>query len=477
MIRRHRPSAAGLLGALAAFATAPAHAAPYAAPLVIEHVTVDPMTPGGAALADMTVVIRDGRIASVSPSASAPASPGMHIKGAGKWLMPGLTDMHVHLDNDRLTRLTGHGQGPADGTSSMQDIFTPFIANGVTQVFNLSSMSETVGQSIEIESGRVLGPHIALAKMIDGAKPVWPVGLTWSAATPEDGRQAVRDAAADGFGYIKVYSDLDLPTFTAIVDEARRLKLPVVGHIPERGKGLTDRFFQPGFGLVAHAEEFAQQTDTPDPAAIPAYVAMSKRNGTWLIATLTLDDRLLEEISHPESLKARPEMRSLPPLSYEETVDHNPYVARATPKMIAFIQSLVDFNRKLVPAFVAAGIPVLPGTDSGVPGLVPGFALHDELEALAKAGVDNRRVLEAATRQSAEWLGVAGDRGEVAVGKRADLLLLDADPMADVANTRKISAVILGGRYLSRADLDARMADLRRRNMTAEGVPASKVAP
>jgi hypothetical protein len=459
----------GLFGLAALCAPVALMAAPAPPPLAIEHVTVEPMTADGAVLKDMTVVIEGGRIAAMTPAAQARPTPGaIRVNGAGKWLMPGLTDMHVHLDNDRLMRLTGKpGEGPADGTSSMQDTFTPWIANGVTQVFNLSSMGETLGQSIEIESGRVLGPHIALARMIDGAKPLWPVGMTLSAATPEDGRQAVRDAAAEGYGYIKVYSMLDLPTFTAIVDEARKLKLPVVGHIPERGKGLTARFFQPGYGLVAHAEEFAQQTDQPDASAIPSYVEMSRRNGTWLIATLTLDERLVEETEHPESLKARPEMKSISPLSYDAVVNHNPYVARATPKLIGLLKAIVAFNRKLVPAFVAAGIPVLPGTDSGVPGIVPGFALHDELEAMARAGMTNRQVLESATRQSAEWLGVSGDRGVVAPGKRADLILLDADPLADVANTRRIAAVIVGGRYLSRADLNARMHDLEGRNMAA----------
>lgn len=115
-------------------------------------------------------------------------------------------------------------------------------------------------------------------------------------------------------------------------------------------------------------------------------------------------------------------------------------------------------------AFGAAGIPVLAGTDTPVPGMVPGFALHDELEAMARYGLSNRQVLEGATRLPAEWLGVASDRGVVAVGKRADLLLLDADPMADVANTRKIAAVIAGGRFLSRSELDQQMMALDERD-------------
>ncbi len=468
MTKHRRLAALGAFGAIAAVTFVSAPATPSLRPLVIEHVTVVTMAEDGTVLHDMSVAVEQGRIISITPSKNTSShSTSQRIDGRGKWLMPGLTDMHVHVENDRLLRLFLHSPVPVDGASPMQDTFTPYLANGVLQVFDLSAMSETVGQSIEIESGRVLGPHIALAAMIDGPNPTWPLGMTRSATTPEQGRQAVRDAAAEGYGYIKVYSSLDLATFTAIVDEARKLKLRVVGHIPQRGKGITDSFFQPGFDMVAHAEEFAQQTRQPDESAIPSYVEMAKRNGTWLTATLTLDERLLEETRDPKTLKSRPELQYLPPSFYPIVVEHNPYVAHASAAQIAYLQNIVTFNRKLVMAFSAAGLPVLAGTDSPVPGLVPGFALHDELEALVEAGLDNRHALEGATRLAAEWLGVAADRGVVAVGKRADLLLLDADPLANVANTRRIAGVILGGRYLSRADLDARMKDLKQRNIAA----------
>ena len=292
---------------------------------------------------------------------------------------------------------------------------------------------------------------------------IWPIGMTRVATNPVEGRQAVRDAAAEGYEIIKAYGNLDLPTFTAIVEEARRLKLTVVGHIPQRGKGITDKFFQPGFTMVAHAEEFAQQTAVPSEADIPRYVAMAKQNGTWLTATLTLNERLVEQTAHPETLKTRPEIGFLTPLFHSVVTNHNPYVAQASPKRIEYLSKIVAFNAKLVRAFGEAGIPVLAGTDTPVPGLVAGFSLHDELEAMARTGLDNRRVLEGATRLPAEWLGVDADRGTVAVGKRADLILLDGDPLADVANTRRISAVIAGGRYLPRAELDRDMLALDER--------------
>jgi hypothetical protein len=177
--------------------------------------------------------------------------------------------MHVHTPNDRQARLYLLDPSVRDGTIRQQDVFKPYIANGVLQILDLQSMSETVGQRIEIESGLVLGPHMLLAGMIDGSPSIWPVGMTRVATTPADGRQAVRDVAAEGYDFVKVYSVMDLDTFTAVVDEARKLNMRVVGHIPQRGKGITEKFFQPGYDLVAHAEEFAQQTEPPDLAAIP----------------------------------------------------------------------------------------------------------------------------------------------------------------------------------------------------------------
>ena len=435
-------------------------------PIAIEHVTVLPMSaPGSQTLSDVTVLIRAGRIVSLTPAAEAAIPKGVQrIGGRGKWLMPGLVDMHVHTPNDRSGRMYMHDPSIRDGTLRSEDTFALYIVNGVLQILDLQSMSETVGQRVDIESGRILGPHMALAAMIDGSPPMFPVGMTRVAMTPEDGRQAVRDAAAEGYDFIKVYSRLDLETFSAIVDEARRLKMRVVGHIPQRGKGITEKFFQPGYDLVAHAEEFAQQTSPPATEAISRYVDMAKRNGTWLIGTLTVDDRILEQTTHPETLHSRSELRFIPPQMRGAWVDHNPYAALASPGYIQLVRQIIEFNGELVRAFTAAGIPVLAGTDSMVPGIVPGFALHDELEAMAAAGMSNVRVLEGTTRLACQWLGVDGDRGTVEPGKSADLLLLDADPLENVSNTRKIAAVIARGRYLPRSELDRMLREVAEHN-------------
>ena len=437
------------------------------APIVITQVSVLPMTPGATPLSGMTVTILEGRIASITSTTNAHFPRGARrIDGRGKWLMPGYSDMHMHLENDRMGRLHVGDPTLPDGTFDLESALTPYLANGVLQVFNLSSMSETIGQRVDVESGRVLGPHIATAAMIDGTPPMWPLGMTRAAATPEDGRQAVRDAYAEGYEFIKTYSKLNLETFSAIVDEARKYKMRVLGHIPARGQGITEKFFQPGFDLVAHAEEFAQHTTPPDFGAIPRYVDMARRNNTWLVATLSLDERIVEQMRDPASLARRDELRHMHPRAYQMVLHDNPYLKDRGESRIAYVQAIVDFNCPLVKAFVEAGVPVLTGTDSPVPGIAPGFALHDEFVALSKCGMSNLQILESTTRLSAEWLGKLADRGTVEQGKRADLVLLDANPLENIANTRRIAAVIVNGHYLPRAELERRLARMAGRNST-----------
>jgi imidazolonepropionase-like amidohydrolase len=437
------------------------------ADLLIEHVNVISMMPDQDVQTDMNVLIRDDRIASITPaSAAQPDSSGAErIAARGQWLMPGLSDMHVHLESDRLFRLYTKNPNIPNGTVRLADALLPYVANGVLQIAVLSSTPETIAQRDEVENGRVLGPHIALAAMIDGPQPVWPVGMTRVAATPSDGRQAVRDVAAEGYEFVKAYERLDLETFVAICDQAKKLNMKVIGHLPQDGKGLTQQFFVPGFSMIAHAEEIAQQENPPAADSIKTYAEWAKKNGTWLTSTLTVDDRIHEMMSRPETLKSRPEMQYLAPGLRQMAIEGNHYVKGANAGWIAHVQRVVEFNRKLIPAFAAAGVPIVAGTDSLVPGIVPGFSLHDELEALAKAGLSNRQVLESTTRLPAEWLGTSLDRGVVATGKRADLLLLEANPLERIENTRRMSGVIVSGKFYARNELDKRMEEMRARNV------------
>lgn len=430
--------------------------------LTIRNVTVLPMTGDGKAVAHATVRVAKGRIVSIAASRKGDCE-GTCIDGTDKWLIPGLTDAHVHIENDHNMQLyMGLPERPV-GAVQASDVFLPYVAHGITQVFDLSAMPETLQQKADIEAGRIAGPHVVTAYMLDGPKPMWPEGMSHGILNPEAGRQAVRDAAGGGYDLIKVYSLLDLPTFLAIIDEAKKRGMKVIGHIPGRNQGTTASFLVPGFDAVAHAEEFAFQTATPDVSKIPAYIDMVKASGTALVSTLTVDDQILAETSDPDSLKRRSDLDYLNPIYRKVVIDHNPYVAQAGPGRIEMLKAVVAFNQELVKAFSDAGVPVLAGSDSLVPGVAPGFGLIDELEALNSAGLTPYQALVSATRTPCEWLGRMADCGTIEAGKRADLVLLDADPTKDIKGVRRISAVIIKGKVYSSGELKQRMTELKAR--------------
>lgn len=436
-----------------------------AAPLAIEHVTVLPMSDAVERIENATLLIEGERITSLGKADTAQIPPwARRIDGHGKFLMPALADMHVHVESESLLRRMSANADAGALKLDTADVLLPYVANGVLQIFNLSAGPEALAQRDAVESGRVLGPHIALAVMVDGDPPINPA-MARVAASPEHGRQLVAQIAAAGYDAVKTYTNLDFETFSAIVAEAHARGAKVVGHLPLRQADRTQELLQPGFGLVAHAEEFAYQSATVEVKEIPRFVELAKRSGIWQITTLKLNERVVEMTKESAALDSRTEMRFVHPLMRQLWTANNRYAQSR--HLLSRREAVVQFNPALLRALSKAGVPILAGTDSLVAGVIPGFGLHDELEALAAAGLSNRTILESATTLPAQWLGVAADRGSIAVGKRADLLLLDADPLEDVANTRRIDAVIVGGRFLSREALDHAMDALAARYATS----------
>ena len=423
---------------------------------VIEHVNVLPMTEKGDVMADTTVVIENGRITSLGGIVPKGAR---RLNGKGKWLIPGLADMHVHLLSDGSPRPPKYPTEAPTMFFDTQDIMTPYIANGVTQLVNLDAVAASVGQRNEIASGNVLGPNIALAAVINGGD-----GRGRIANTPADGRQTVRNIKAEGYDFVKVYSDLDVATFTAIVDEANSQGMKVLGHIPEAFEGPLEKAFMPGFAMVAHAEEFSKQSADFSDADAARFARLAKQNGTWVSPTLVVMRWIASETRSLDEMKANPDLKYMHPLLQSKWTTANRYNRNSSPELIAHFDRMVEFHRRLVKALKAEGVPMVAGTDAMTSGVVGGFSLHEELELLVGAGMTNEEALASATRLPAIWLGVDGDRGTVEVGKRADLVLLDANPLANISNIRKIAGVFVNGRWLDRAALDALMADLVKRN-------------
>ena len=245
--------------------------------LVINNVNIIPMTLENKIIENATVVIQDNKILSINKPVPKNAEI---INGKGNWLIPGLVYMHVHNLADVNFGSTYLTKG-ANAFTNIQDFMLLYIAYGVTTVFELSARPEHFGERNEIIKGNVIGPRMALAFLIDGGK-----GSGNIANTPADGRQSVRIAKAQGYEFIKVYSHLNIETFKAIVDEASKQRMKVVGHIPDAFKGSIEEAFVPNYDMVAHAEDYAKQTDNFSDQDAKRFAQLAKKNGTWLSPTL-----------------------------------------------------------------------------------------------------------------------------------------------------------------------------------------------
>ncbi len=427
--------------------------------IVIKNVNVITMNPLTQVLEHATVVIRGSRIESIN---GVIPDKAQIINGKDKWLIPGLIDMHVHLPTDSYFGPKLPTQAP-DVAFATQDLMTPIVANGVTTVVDLNSTMETFAQKKEIDKGHVTGPRIVLAALVNGG-----AGAGRIANTAEEGRSLVRNAKAEGYDLIKVYSKLNVETYQAIIDESSKLGVKTIGHIPNAFQGKLDQAFVPLFGMVAHAEEFSKHSESLSVQDAQRFAKLSKENGTWLSPTLTTMDWIAKQTISIDSIAQSPNLKYVHPLFQSKWLTANNYVKNATPENKEYYPKLVQFHFELVKAFKEAGVPIVAGTDAGVSGVIAGFALHDELELLVKAGLTPREALQAATLLPAQWLGIDSQIGSAEVGKLADLVLLDENPLIDIKNTRKIAGVFINGTWWDKNKIGTMLADLAKRNAASK---------
>ena len=422
---------------------------------VLKNVNIIPMTAENKIIKNGTVVIRDKRILSINQPVPHQAKI---IDGRGKWLIPGLTDMHVHNLAD-VNFSTNYPTKGATIFADTQNFMLLYIANGITTVFELNARVEHFGQRNEIIKGKVIGPRVALAFLIDGGDTSGNI-----ANTPAEGRQTVRIAKAQGYEFIKLYSGLNIETFKAVIDEANQQGMKVVGHIPNAFRGKIEEAFVPHFDMVAHAEEYAKESKDLSDEDARRFAQFAKENQTWLTPTLTTMERIANQTNSLDGIRNLPSLKYVHPLMQSKWLTSNRYNQETDPKRIDRIDNMTNFHLRLVKAFKEAGVPIVAGTDAGVSGVVWGFSLHDEMELLVKAGLSTNEALASATRLPATWLGLEDKIGTVEAGKYADLVLLEANPLDDIKNTRKISGVFVNGNWLEKEKIDVMLDELEKWN-------------
>ncbi|MEM6455439.1 MAG: amidohydrolase family protein [Acidobacteriota bacterium] len=459
--------------------------------VVFVDVTVVPMDGSGPRPGQTVRVERDRIVAIDDVDSARIPEKATVVDGRGRYLMPGLADMHVHLLD------AGH--------------LLLYVATGVTTVRNMWGWIGTLRLRKAIDDGERLGPRIvSTGAILDGKPPIWPGSTV--ADTPEAARAAVALTAASGFEQVKVYNRLQRAAYDAVIEAAAAHDLPVVGHVPDRvgiahALAQRQRSVEHLSGYIAAlsdtlASETADGDDPPDrddagdddnPHALQVLqrrmvaqargdqplvarigrdarkrlARLTRDAGTWNVPTLIVTERFFTGGDARRALLQAPAMR------YVEPRLRAAWAAEGDFRAPEFDDAARDLMMRWMPvrkamtrALVDAGAPILVGTDAPNPLVVPGFAIHDELALLVDAGLTPRQVLTAATRDAARFLGEDDDWGTVRVGQRADLLLLDADPLADVAHvgpTHQVG-VLVAGRWLTRDALRVRLDALAARH-------------
>jgi imidazolonepropionase-like amidohydrolase len=419
------------------------------------------VTMASGVLPNHTVVVNGDRIIALGPSAQVEVPAGATvINGAGKWVMPGLADMHVHL-----------------GT---KDDLTLFLAAGVTTVRNMLGAPRHLTWRSQIAAGQWIGPTIVTAgPIIDGDPPLWPA--TTVLDDPADADKLVAEQKATGYDVVEPYSGLTLEAYQALAAAAKHHDMPLEGHVPftvglsaaiAAGQRSIEQLDSWLYAMLPEHVDLSRLRGTVeakrtalsqfDPSLLPALIGQVIAAHTWICPMLTAADRAgaLDDLP---ALHQRTTWLDLIPPAMIERWEQDPRYSRYDFRDYGTERAAAKLDVEIVGALAQANAQLLVGTDAGNPFVVPGASLHDEIELLVAAGFPRPRALRAATAEAARFLGSPHEAGVIAVGAHADLLVLPIDPLT-TALPPIPDGVMVRGRWLPRARLEAALAEVRRRS-------------
>jgi imidazolonepropionase-like amidohydrolase len=403
-------------------------------------VTVIPMD-SERALPGQTVLVKGDRIVEITPSAQAKVpADAQRIDGAGKFLIPGLAEMH------------GHNPAAGSPPEVFENVFFLFVANGVTTVRSMLGFPGQLEWREKARHGEIIAPTLYLAG------PSFTGNGPTATTTPEQAIERVRTQKAEGWDLLKVHPGLKLDVYEAMARTAKEVGIEFSGHIPA-DVGLV-RAIDLGQRTVDHLDgyiEYLNAQDTPvDRAKLDEIVKKTRDTGTWVIPTMVLWETIIGAAKADE-MEAYPELKYMPgqmvqnwKTSYRRKLiapDFNAARAKQTAE-----------NRKvLLKALSDGGAKIIFGTDAPQQYSVPGFSIHRELRAMKEAGMSNFAILQSATKNVGDYYQAVDKFGQVVVGHRADLVLLAGNPLDDLGNVAKRAGVMVRGRWLPEAEIQSRL--------------------
>jgi imidazolonepropionase-like amidohydrolase len=410
-----------------------------APPLAITDVNVVDVV-GGRIVPNSMVTISGDTITGVTPNGPPPAGARV-VDGRGRFLIPGLWDMHAHIQGNEKAWLP------------------LYIANGITGIRDMGADLDFILEIREATaSGRTLGPRIVAAgPILDDAPADWPLRIRVRNA--DEGRAAVQLLKRRGADLIKVHNFTPRDVFFAITDEARRQQLPVAGHVPL--KVTIQEGVDAGMVTIEHMSEDGRVWKACSgraqyrPDACKPFFEMLASRGVWQTPTLVALSEIAV-IGTPASAISRDHLAYANKRFLEFHAANQRFFLKR-PEVIGILKNLAEVAKMVTRDMAASGVGILAGCD----GMIAGFCVHDELATMVDGGMTPAAALRTATVNPARYLGREMTLGTVAPGRSADLVLLDANPLEDIASVRRIRAVILAGRMFDRNALDRLLAQAK----------------
>ena len=388
---------------------------------------------------DQTVVVRGDRIVAVGPASRVAVPTGARrIDGRGKYLLPGLAEMH------------GHVPPPTAPPQQIENVLFLYVANGITTVRGMLGAPGQLELRERAKRGDVVSPNLYLAG---------PSFNGNSVSSPADAERMVREQKLQGWDLLKVHPGLTRDEYDTMARTAREVGMRFGGHVPadvgllhaiEMGQETFDH-------LDGYIEHLRGGEGPLDSAALADVVRRTREAGAWVVPTSALWETLLG-VTPLDTLRAFPELRYMPPQTVQAWVAA--HQSRLTsPQLDTAVSRRIAENRvALLRALHRGGVRVLMGTDAPQQFSVPGFSLHRELRKMAESGLSPYEILVTGTRNVGAYFAPSDRFGTVAPGQRADLLLVDGDPLASLGNLARRSGVMVRGRWLAESEIQQGLA-------------------
>ena len=397
-------------------------------------------------LSNQTVVVRNGRIAAVGAAerTSVPAG-AVRIDGRGKFLMPGLTEMHAHIPDPKASQ------------KFMEDVLMLFLANGVTTLRGVLGVPGQLAVRDMANQGKILTPNMYLAG--PGFSGTSSNGVLLD--SPERAAQLVREEKAEGWNLLKVLPGLGLPEYDAMARTAKEVHIRFVGHVP------------PDVGLM-HALEMGQETiehmdgyveylhgdkGPVDETQLREVVRKTREAGAWVVPTMVHRETVIGTLDINAAMNY-PELQYMPPELVKQWRGwyHDQFENAQFDRAVA--RQVIANRMRILKALDDGGARILLGTDSTQRFNIPGFSVHRELKRMVEAGMTPYEVLKSGTQDAGFYFKNEDAFGTIAVGQRADMILVDGNPLEDVSNVARRSGVMVRGTWLPEADLKARLEQI-----------------